>query len=561
MSFRTRLFLAFLAAVLIPLGILAWGVRREMSARLSGEYDQRITALIGIIGADLDAERRTIGSRLDALASDLAGDSRVRLAARGDTDAQRWLIDYAGPAMRAAGLDLLQLHDGAGRIVSSGHFRNDFDRPASHFAAQLGSAGAGGALVRAATAEGEFVALARLDSVQVGTEWYALVGGIRVDSARLARLSRDPDLRVSLTLSGDSNAATADGERVAAQLALPFIDARTAERENRGTVSDSARLVVLQREGTLDALRRSVDLWFGAALALVLAMAILLAGWLSLQVSRPLGELLRKTAAIDLDKLDQEFATDRNDEIGALSRVLADMSQRLRTSTTRLREVERRAAVGDVARQVNHDVKNGLVPIRHVLRHLEQVAREDPAALPAIFAERQGTLESSVQYLEQLASKYAKLSPSLAQDVTDPNAVARAIVGATRRGRALVLELAEDVPTVRADAIVLRRILENLLGNAFDSLNGADGRVTLRTERVQNGELRARISVIDTGQGMTRAELERAFEDFHTTKPDGTGLGLSVVQRLVADLQGALKVETAPGAGSRFIIELPAARA
>ena len=59
-------------------------------------------------------------------------------------------------------------------------------------------------------------------------------------------------------------------------------------------------------------------------------------------------------------------------------RVLAAMTDRLRTGSARLREVERRAAVGDLARQVNHDIKNGLAPIRNVLRHFAQVAEQEP---------------------------------------------------------------------------------------------------------------------------------------------------------------------------------------
>ena len=63
----------------------------------------------------------------------------------------------------------------------------------------------------------------------------------------------------------------------------------------------------------------------------------------------------------------------------------------------------------------------------------------------------------------------------------------------------------------------------------------------------------------DTGSGMTRQELDHAFDDFYTTKPEGTGLGLSIVRRLILDLNGTLKVETEPGAGTRFVVELPAA--
>jgi signal transduction histidine kinase len=222
--------------------------------------------------------------------------------------------------------------------------------------------------------------------------------------------------------------------------------------------------------------------------------------------------------------------------------------------------VERRAATGDLARQVNHDVKNGLVPIRNVLRHLSQVARESPAALPAVFEERRGTLESSLDYLDTLARNYARLSPAMQREPCDVNAVIEDVARGTGPGRAAVrVELAASLPRVPADPLALRRVLENLVGNALDSLAGrTDGVVLLASEAVGPPESRAvRLSVSDNGPGMTRAELDRAFDDFHTTKEGGTGLGLSIVRCLVLDLGGALRIETAPGAGTRAILDLP----
>ena len=97
-------------------------------------------------------------------------------------------------------------------------------------------------------------------------------------------------------------------------------------------------------------------------------------------------------------------------------------------------------------------------------------------------------------------------------------------------------------------------MIENLLSNAVDSLEGKGGAVTITTER---GNGLVRISVSDTGRGMSKAELDRAFDDFYTTKTGGTGLGLSIVRRLVLDSHGSLKVESEPGKGSTFIVEIP----
>lgn len=341
---------------------------------------------------------------------------------------------------------------------------------------------------------------------------------------------------------------------------MPLLDLRGSV----GTTG-TARIRVTQSPATLQALRQRLDRWFLAALAIATPLALLAAGWLAGRISRPLTALARQTAAIDLERLDQSFTSDREDEIGALAGVLAAMTERLRLGTARLREVERRAATGDLARQVNHDVKNGLVPIRNVLRHLSQVARESPASLPAVFEERRGTLEASLDYLDTLARNYARLSPALEPTLCDVNGVIAEVVRAIGPGPATVrAETAASLPRVPADPLALRRVLENLVSNAVDSLAGRnDGVVTLGSEVVGGSETpgAVRLLVADNGPGMSRAELDRAFDDFHTTKPGGTGLGLSIVRRLVLDLGGTLRIETAPGSGTRAILELPLERA
>ena len=166
-------------------------------------------------------------------------------------------------------------------------------------------------------------------------------------------------------------------ERLLGRFAVPYVDATT----DRITI-DSARLLLSEPVGPLDELRRRTDRWFLAAFAITLLLGLVVAGWLAAQIGRPLAALAEKTSALDLDRLDQDFSSERRDEIGSLSRLLDAMTGRLRTSAARLRDAERRATVGDVARQVNHDIKNGLAPIRHVLRHLSEVARDEPAGSP-----------------------------------------------------------------------------------------------------------------------------------------------------------------------------------
>ncbi len=572
MSFRARLFAALTVAALLPLGLLAYGVRREMTRRLTDDSDRRAAAAVQGLRDGLARESGAVAARLDAIAADLERDNRFRLAVvpvgGGGGGSRRDLLDLAEPMMRGAGLDFLEIQDSAGRIVSSGHFRNEFDRVDSLLPRGLAAAGAAPVLVRARTPTRDVVVLARLDSVRAGRERFTVAGGATVEPRLRAELARDPDLALRIVYPpavsesatvGDSSTmrdSTADDrDRTVAELRLPFVDL------TRGSAGESgeARFVVTQSAATLRGLRRSVDRWFLVALAVGVPLALVAAAWLAARISRPLTALAERTAAIDFDRLDQTFPAARDDEVGALAQVLGAMTERLRLGAQRLRDAERRVATGDLARQVNHDVKNGLVPIRNVLRHLSQVARDDPASLPAVFAERRGTLESGLEYLETLARNYARLSPAMRREPCDVNAVVAEVVRVTDARPAAVRAIpAEALPRVPADPLALRRVLENLVGNAVDSLGGrSDGLVTVTTEAVGPGARAVRLSVMDNGPGMSRPELERAFDDFHTTKKEGTGLGLSIVRRLVLDLGGSLRIETSPGAGTRAIVELP----
>jgi len=495
MKFRTRLLIAFGVVVLIPLLVFGLGIRREMAKRVTEEYERRVIALVGVINGDIAREDDRIRARLAALKSSLMDDYRFRgVVVRGED--RSYALDYAGNAMRVAGLDFLQIQDDEGRIVSSGHFRNEFDR--------LGPAlpGNGPVLVRAAAAEGPFLALVSSDTLRIGSKRFRLMGGIAVDSQFLSRLARDPELGVGLSLPHDTANADSGKLVVSPPLTLPYVDAV----DGPGRV-EQARIVVTRSSALLTALQQDVNFWFAAAVLVAALAALLLGGWLSTRISEPV--------------------------------------------EARIGDMERRIAIGDLARQVNHDVKNGLAPLRNVFRHLTQVARDKPGELPQVFTERQRTVESSINYLETLAANYAKLSPQSERKATDVNVVVRESIGGSSAVKA---RLADGLPPVSADALVLRRIIENLVSNAVDSLDGKNGAVTVTTEK---GKGIVRIAVSDTGKGMTKAELDRAFDDFHTTKPGGTGLGLSIVRRLVLDSNGVLKVETEPGEGSKFIVEIP----
>src|SRR5213078_3654727 len=115
MTFRTRLLLAFAPVVLVPLLVFGIGVRRAVRDRLAAQYRRRVDALVAVIEEDFAQRGRSIGDRLTSLTAAALEDNRLRLAAVQAGDRQ-YLLDYAGSAMRLAGLDMLQIQDASGRI-------------------------------------------------------------------------------------------------------------------------------------------------------------------------------------------------------------------------------------------------------------------------------------------------------------------------------------------------------------------------------------------------------------------------------------------------------------
>jgi len=572
MSLRTRLLLAFAAIVLIPIALLAFGLRQEMTRRLSQEYQLRVDTVVEVIRDDLNRESAGIAERLASIERALLDDNRFRLAAIAGVESERaYLLDYAGIAMRLTGLSMLQVQDAAGQIISSGHFRNEHGRVDADLTAALSNASGGVVLSTVRAADGEFLALVRGESFQIAGQTFTMVGGVKVDDAFIARLARDRTIVISLTYPGgvlasapvSSGSTTLGNAADAADVAVGELEIPVIwSASDKPVQVVQARLRVTQPLTTLRALLRSADSWFLLTAAGTGVVALVLAVWVSSRISRPLATLAEKTAVLDLDRLDVDFDAG-NDEVGVLARLLGDLAGRLRTSTARVREVERRATVGDLARQVNHDIKNGLIPLRNVMRHIGQVSRDEPGALSSVFAERRSTIDSSLSYLETLAASYQRLSPPLDRRECDLNALITDVVrGAQSHDHVeLAIELVPHVPPVIGDRIAFRRILENLVANAVDSLEWKHGRITVATQVIETAGDRpvVRVTVADTGRGMSSDEAGLIFNDFYTTKEGGTGLGLSIVRRLVMDLHGTIAVDSAPGKGTRITVDIPAA--
>ena len=242
--------------------------------------------------------------------------------------------------MRMTGLSMLQIQDGEGRIISSGHFRNEFDRLDPELPRLIAAAPESAILIEARTADKAMIVLARADRFRIGGKNFTITGGIEIERLFLAGLEREPSLSVNLIMRGDLKYFPDNA--IVREIPIPLIEG------NRERLTESGFRVKHDLAGLND-LRDNIDRWFLITIVIAGLAAVIIVGWLSSRISRPLTKLAKKTSRLDLDRLDVEFETDRRDEVGALSRLLAAMTDRLRAGALRIRDAERRATLANGA--------------------------------------------------------------------------------------------------------------------------------------------------------------------------------------------------------------------
>jgi nitrogen fixation/metabolism regulation signal transduction histidine kinase len=227
---------------------------------------------------------------------------------------------------------------------------------------------------------------------------------------------------------------------------------------------------------------------------------------------------------------------------------------------TQLKDAERAAAWGEVARRLAHEIKNPLTPIQlsaeRLRSKLESRLTEGDAEM---LRRATSTIVSQVTALKGMVDdfgQYARAS-SIRLSPTDFNQLVRDVLHLYEATPvALELDLDPAVGEVAVDAALMRQVLHNLVQNSQDALSGqADARIRVRS--VRRGPTII-LAVEDNGSGIPASVLPRIFEPYVTTKVRGTGLGLAIVKRIVEEHGGDARIDNVLPRGARATLRLPA---
>jgi two-component system, NtrC family, nitrogen regulation sensor histidine kinase NtrY len=582
MTFRTRLLLIFTVAVVAAVGVVELLVAGKTRQAFERVETQRVSALVAQFQSEFARRGQEIGRAVEGIAN---SDAAVNIAIA--TDFAPYVNEAAALAA-AHGLDLLELVAGDGAIVSSAEWPARFGYKEEWLVSGGDWKTRGAVLKREELQAGVTLALLAVRETRAGDRKLYVVGGQQLDRGFLATLVLPAGMRVLLYRNLDprfspgelidSTGPVAHASGHASDLG-PLIDrVRTQHHEAVSTLGsgDEAEtfhaLPLMGYENNLlgvllfgSSRRELVEL--EASLlrtGMVVAAAGILVGiafswWATARVTRPVLRLAESAGRVAAGNWGATVEVSSTDEIGQLARAFNGMTHELVAQRERLVQAERVAAWRELARRLAHELKNPLFPLQITVENMQRAREGYPEQFDEVFREGTGTLLAELGKLRQIVARFSDFAKMPAPEMQAVNF--NNLVGETMKlfqpqlAQARIaprIELDPSLGPVQADPEQMTRVLRNLILNAIDAMPDG-GAVTVRTSAVGSG---LRLEVSDTGQGLTPEECARLFTPYYTTKTHGTGLGLAIVQSVISDHHGRISVESEPGKGATFRIEL-----
>lgn len=244
------------------------------------------------------------------------------------------------------------------------------------------------------------------------------------------------------------------------------------------------------------------------------------------------------------------------------SAILRDTTERKRLEEDKLR-AERLAVIGAMSARLAHEIRN---PLSSITLNIDLVGDEietlaaDKAGAASEARSLLRSIDSEVHRIQRVTEDYlqfARMPKPHRQRIALNDVIAQGLsfMGSLFAAAHVHIDTQFDpsLPAINGDEGQLWQVVLNLVRNALEAMPEG-GMLTVGTSRTRSG---VAVTIGDTGKGMTEEERQQIFKPFFSTKPSGTGLGLPLVQQVVAEHGGTIRCESAPGKGSTFVIELP----
>lgn len=293
--------------------------------------------------------------------------------------------------------------------------------------------------------------------------------------------------------------------------------------------------------------------------ALLFLFAMVLAYIVSGRITKPLKLIREKIAITTLGNKNEMLEWKRNDEIGQLIRQYNKMVLELGESARKLSASEREGAWKEMARQVAHEIKNPLTPMKLNIQHLQRAWQDEHPGLPATFERVTKVLIEQIDSLSRLAGEFSSFAqmPQNEFKVCPVNKVLTSTVHLFEMSENVTFEssIPEADAMVYADEEQLARAFNNVIKNAIQAIpDDRSGRIDIGMTVDDDCVI---ITIADNGPGIPPEMQKKIFSPNFSTKSSGMGLGLAISKKIIETSGGSIGFTTVEGKGTTFTIELP----
>lgn len=293
--------------------------------------------------------------------------------------------------------------------------------------------------------------------------------------------------------------------------------------------------------------------------AFIFIIAGIIALFITNRITRSFTLISNKMRKINLQTTNEEIVWERNDEIGELVDEYNKMVRQLEISAKNFAKSERADAWSEMARQVAHEIKNPLTPMKLNLQYLQMAITENDKDLKTITSHVAEIILRQIDHLSQIASDFAQFAniDNIKLQKFNVNQVLEDVISlyATNEKVHINTHLDRAKITVEADYTQTNRLFTNLLQNAVQAVpENRKVFIEIKSQLIGNKVL---ISIKDNGNGIPASMIDKIFTPNFTTKTSGTGLGLAMCKSIVEKVNGKIWFDTEENMGTTFFVELP----